>query len=382
MRIRVRVDPWMPLVAGFMLRLDNGDRIWIQCRYERVYKVCTKCGLIGHNRPQCTYLLSEVEHFLHTQRQRIQQRFQVQYGFDPLQPHFVNELRAFYNRSQRRNTQIRFGPLTKDTGYRYRQYQRGGAPPPHTTTHDPFPSTAQDPLASGNAMHDPSPLHANSDLHTQDLHATGPALQNPSTLHVPPDHIPSEPIHINNTPPGSPSEHAPPTNPLWQPPDGSNLHWVWIENEGPFLTNAMLLPPHTTCQPLQKAQNSFNFEVCFDSYGRVSDSKHHASTLATSIHILNDPQPPANLSSRMMHADFHFEDGESSQNPVTTIAQDNLQLESSFAQFNIASTSTNEPNRTPYSDTPEAQQLDHIGPSVSLKVLIPINWLINPRIFM
>ncbi len=72
MRIRVHVDPWMPLVAGFLLRLENRDRIWIQCRYECVYKVCTKCGLIGHNRPQCKYLLSEVEHFFHTQQQRIQ----------------------------------------------------------------------------------------------------------------------------------------------------------------------------------------------------------------------------------------------------------------------------------------------------------------------
>jgi hypothetical protein len=50
MRIRVRVDPWLPLMAGFMLRLDNGERVWIQCRYERVHKICTKCGLLGHNR--------------------------------------------------------------------------------------------------------------------------------------------------------------------------------------------------------------------------------------------------------------------------------------------------------------------------------------------
>jgi|UniRef100_A0A2N9IY28 hypothetical protein len=27
MSIRVRVDPWLPLLAGFMLKLDNGDRI-------------------------------------------------------------------------------------------------------------------------------------------------------------------------------------------------------------------------------------------------------------------------------------------------------------------------------------------------------------------
>jgi hypothetical protein len=61
MRIRVRVDPWLPLMAGFMLRLDNGDRIWIQCRYERVHKLSTKCDLIGHSRAQCTYLMEDIE---------------------------------------------------------------------------------------------------------------------------------------------------------------------------------------------------------------------------------------------------------------------------------------------------------------------------------
>lgn len=29
MRIRVRVDPWSPLMVGFMLRLDDGSRVWI-----------------------------------------------------------------------------------------------------------------------------------------------------------------------------------------------------------------------------------------------------------------------------------------------------------------------------------------------------------------
>lgn len=128
MHIKVRMDPWMPLLVGFMLRLDNGDRIWIQCRYERVHKVCTKCGLIDHTRAQCTYLMEDVEQLLHHQRLFIQNQFQVHYGFHPVEPHFVNEIRAFYNRPQRRNTQIRFGPLTRDTGYRHKQYQQGGAP--------------------------------------------------------------------------------------------------------------------------------------------------------------------------------------------------------------------------------------------------------------
>ena len=92
MHIRVRVDPWLPLMASFMLRLDNGDRIWIQCRYERVHKLSTKCGLIGHSCAQCTYLMEDIEQFLHRQRQRIQQRFHLHYGFNLLEPNFVNEM--------------------------------------------------------------------------------------------------------------------------------------------------------------------------------------------------------------------------------------------------------------------------------------------------
>lgn len=45
MRVRVQIDPWLPLFVGFMINLDDGTKQWIQCRYERVLKVCTRCGL-------------------------------------------------------------------------------------------------------------------------------------------------------------------------------------------------------------------------------------------------------------------------------------------------------------------------------------------------
>lgn len=61
MQVRVRIDPWMPLTAGFMLRLDDGSRTWIQCRYERIHKLCVQCGLIGHTRSQCSESMEEIE---------------------------------------------------------------------------------------------------------------------------------------------------------------------------------------------------------------------------------------------------------------------------------------------------------------------------------
>ena len=41
MHVHVHLDPWMLVISGFMLCLDDGSRMWIQCRYERVHKLCT-----------------------------------------------------------------------------------------------------------------------------------------------------------------------------------------------------------------------------------------------------------------------------------------------------------------------------------------------------
>ena len=85
MQVKVKIDPWLPVIVGFMLRLDDGSRIWIQCHYERVHELCTRCGLIGHTRGQCTHNMEEVELMLFRQRQRIQELYHVQYRFDALQ---------------------------------------------------------------------------------------------------------------------------------------------------------------------------------------------------------------------------------------------------------------------------------------------------------
>lgn len=48
MRVKVRLDPWLLVITGFNLRTDEGSYFWIQCQYERVHKLCNRCGLIGH----------------------------------------------------------------------------------------------------------------------------------------------------------------------------------------------------------------------------------------------------------------------------------------------------------------------------------------------
>ena len=49
LRLQVRIDPWLPLVAGFILKCDDGQYMWIECCYEHIFKICKKCGLIGHS---------------------------------------------------------------------------------------------------------------------------------------------------------------------------------------------------------------------------------------------------------------------------------------------------------------------------------------------
>ena len=65
--IEVRIDPWLPLVAGFILKRDDGQYMWIECRYERIFKIFKKCGLIGHSRNQCHMDITEVEDLLKDQ---------------------------------------------------------------------------------------------------------------------------------------------------------------------------------------------------------------------------------------------------------------------------------------------------------------------------
>ena len=77
MQVRVHLDPWMPIISRFILRLDDGSRTWIQCRYEKVHKLCTRCGLIGHTKGQCNESLDEVERCLIRQRQHIQRIYHV-----------------------------------------------------------------------------------------------------------------------------------------------------------------------------------------------------------------------------------------------------------------------------------------------------------------
>ena len=177
MRVKVRIDPWLPVIASFMLRLDDGSRVWIRCRYERVHKLCTKCGLIGHSRSQCTHCMDDIEVMLFRQRLRIQDLHQVQFRFDALQPQLSNDLRAFHNRRRRWTTQIRYGLFHQSPDH---------ANPINLNTLFPDPST----LSATNSPHATNPTSNFQPPHS----FSNPTSSYPSSLNQ--NHLNDSSLHF------------------------------------------------------------------------------------------------------------------------------------------------------------------------------------------
>ena len=270
LRVRVRIDPWMPLMAGFMLNLDDGTRTWVQCRYERVHKLCTHCGLIGHMRGQCNVSLDEIERMLIRQRNRIQRMHQVQFGFDSLEPLFHNELRAFYNKRRRWTTRVRYGNLQQPHHPHAHPVSTTASPvsnpsnpehprdeslplfPDPETPHIPIPPgifSSQPPLDNTQPEHEHATLNsAILSLSLSNQPISQSPLISPASF---PDHPPN-PVNSTNHNPNhtlhtsQPLDHnheSSATFTLRPPcalPSESNLHWTWIGEHGPFMTNGTL----------------------------------------------------------------------------------------------------------------------------------------------
>ena len=82
MRVRVWINPNYPLLTGCMIKKDHGVLTWIEFRYERVYKVCKRCGIIGHSIPHCPHSNSEIEHMINEQIEGIHKRLEYAIGYD------------------------------------------------------------------------------------------------------------------------------------------------------------------------------------------------------------------------------------------------------------------------------------------------------------
>lgn len=64
-RFKVRIHTDEPLIPGAFVELLEGDFHWIPFRYERIFRVCYKCGRIGHSNNACNSSLVEALDSLH-----------------------------------------------------------------------------------------------------------------------------------------------------------------------------------------------------------------------------------------------------------------------------------------------------------------------------
>lgn len=48
LRIKVLIHNKQPLKAGIFIKHEDGCRLWVQFRYERLSDFCFCCGKLGH----------------------------------------------------------------------------------------------------------------------------------------------------------------------------------------------------------------------------------------------------------------------------------------------------------------------------------------------
>lgn len=117
LQVQVSLDPHKPLLMGFYAHLDNNRTIWVQLRYERVFRICHRCGCIGHIARDCRKGCSEIQTAIEAQKAEFRRRFHCANHVDPSHPLFTNEAVAFLHNKRRRTTKIRFQFTSEGTRY-------------------------------------------------------------------------------------------------------------------------------------------------------------------------------------------------------------------------------------------------------------------------
>ena len=54
MRVRVSIDITLPLCRGRVITMENGEKHWVNFKYERLPNFCFWCGRLNHSDKDCT----------------------------------------------------------------------------------------------------------------------------------------------------------------------------------------------------------------------------------------------------------------------------------------------------------------------------------------
>ena len=52
-QVRVTLDVFQPLSRGRIIRLDEGEKVWVNFRYEHLPNLCYWCGCLDHGDKEC-----------------------------------------------------------------------------------------------------------------------------------------------------------------------------------------------------------------------------------------------------------------------------------------------------------------------------------------
>ena len=118
----MRIDPCFLLVAGFILKRDDGQ-------------FCKKCGLIGHSHSQFHMVLMDVEELHRDQAHHTRSRYPTNFSLDITKVIYIDDIRAFRCHPSRRTNWVKYKAKSKPSPIDLLNNQQPGVPQPLNNQH-------------------------------------------------------------------------------------------------------------------------------------------------------------------------------------------------------------------------------------------------------
>lgn len=105
-RVRIRVDITKPIPMGVFVPLSDESMKWISCVPKRVFRLCVRCGVIGHLKEDCTKSPQCILAALEEQRLKVMHTMQVDFAVAPDAPQFFCPPRKSEEAHYRRTSKL------------------------------------------------------------------------------------------------------------------------------------------------------------------------------------------------------------------------------------------------------------------------------------